>query len=60
MGYGKTLMDYVNDYAREINIDLVILMTNKYMPSYKFYNKIGFTTTEQFVFMFNQVPEKLI
>ena len=54
-GYGKALMDYVNDYTGKNSIELIILMTNKYMPSYKFYNKIGFTTTGQFVFMFNQV-----
>jgi aminoglycoside 6'-N-acetyltransferase I len=58
MGHGNKLMNHVNEHAQKNGIDLVILMTNKYMPSYKFYNKIGFTTTEQFVFMFNQITEK--
>jgi aminoglycoside 6'-N-acetyltransferase I len=55
MGYGQKLMDHCNTYATQNHLEILVLMTNKYMPSYKFYNKIGYTTTEQFVFMFKQV-----
>jgi GNAT superfamily N-acetyltransferase len=55
-GYGKKLMEYCNQYARAQQVELLILMTNKYMPAYKFYNTIGYTTTEQYVFMFKQLP----
>jgi ribosomal protein S18 acetylase RimI-like enzyme len=55
MGYGKILMDHCNTYANDNKLEILVLMTNKYMPSFKFYNKIGYTTTEQFIFMFKQV-----
>jgi aminoglycoside 6'-N-acetyltransferase I len=55
MGYGKALMDHCVDYACQNNLAIVVLMTNKYMPSFKFYNKIDYITAEQFVFMFKQV-----
>lgn len=54
-GYGKKLMEHCNQYAKQNNIGIVFLMTNKYMPSYKFYEKTDYTTIEQFVFMFKQV-----
>ncbi|MES2379322.1 MAG: GNAT family N-acetyltransferase [Bacteroidota bacterium] len=55
MGYGKALMDHCTTYANDNELKILVLMTNKYMPSFKFYNKIGYTTTEQFTFMFKQV-----
>jgi len=58
MGYGKTLIQHCEQYAAERNIGTMILMTNKYMPSYQFYNKLEYTATEQFVLMFKQVSRK--
>jgi aminoglycoside 6'-N-acetyltransferase I len=58
MGYGKRLLAFCEEYAAEMNINTVILMTNKYMPAYSFYNKANYTTTEQFVFMFKQPKGK--
>jgi len=55
MGYGKKLLDFCDQYARDKQIESIVLMTNKYMPAYNFYNKAGYTTTEQYVFMFKQV-----
>ncbi len=55
-GYGKKLLDFCDKYAAEQQMESIILMTNKYMPSYAFYNKLDYTTTEQYVFMFKQVP----
>jgi GNAT superfamily N-acetyltransferase len=57
MGYGRKLMDYCNEYASQNNLEIMMLMTNKYMPSYKFYDRISFTTADQFVFMFKPVSE---
>jgi GNAT superfamily N-acetyltransferase len=54
-GYGKQLMEFCSTYAKQQEAELLILMTNKYMPAYKFYDKIGYTTTEQYVFMFKQL-----
>ncbi|MGF7039431.1 GNAT family N-acetyltransferase [Mucilaginibacter lappiensis] len=54
-GYGKRLMEFCSAYAKEQDAELTILMTNKYMPAYKFYNKIGYLTAEQYVFMFKQL-----
>lgn len=55
MGYGKKLLESCNQYAINKKIGSIVLMTNKYMPAYNFYDKTSFTTTEQFVFMFKQV-----
>jgi aminoglycoside 6'-N-acetyltransferase I len=54
-GHGKKLLDHCDKYAAENDLTTVVLMTNKYMPAYNFYNKIGYTATEQYVFMFKQV-----
>ncbi|WPU95687.1 GNAT family N-acetyltransferase [Mucilaginibacter sabulilitoris] len=54
-GYGKRLMQFCSDKAKERGAELIVLMTNKYMPAYQFYNKINYTTTEQYVFMFKQL-----
>jgi len=55
MGYGKKLLDFCDRYANENQMELLILMTNKYMPAYNFYTKSGYITTEQYVFMFKQL-----
>ncbi|HWZ15390.1 MAG TPA: GNAT family N-acetyltransferase [Mucilaginibacter sp.] len=54
-GYGKKLLDFCDQYANENGIELLILMTNKYMPAYQFYTKSGYINTEQYVFMFKQL-----
>ncbi|MHB8209253.1 GNAT family N-acetyltransferase [Mucilaginibacter sp.] len=54
MGYGKKLLGFCEQYAAENQIESIVLMTNKYMPSYDFYDNIGYITTEQYVFMFKQ------
>jgi GNAT superfamily N-acetyltransferase len=55
MGYGKRLLNHFYDYAADNNINTVVLMTNKYMPSYNFYLKDDYIDTEQYVFMFKQI-----
>jgi len=58
MGYGKKLLGFCEQYAIEKQIESIILMTNKYMPSYNFYDNIGYMTTEQFIFMFKPMLRK--
>jgi GNAT superfamily N-acetyltransferase len=54
LGYGKKLMIFCNQYAHDNQIELMALMTNQYMPAFKFYNQIGYTAADQYVFMFKQ------
>jgi len=51
-GYGKMLLDYCDRYAADNQLSSIVLMTNKYMPSFGFYDKNGYTTAGQYVFMF--------
>jgi aminoglycoside 6'-N-acetyltransferase I len=55
-GYGKTLLVHCDQFAREQQISSIVLMTNKFMPSYMFYEKNDYLTTQQYVFMFKQTP----
>lgn len=54
MGYGKKMLKHCDQYAAANQISSLVLMTNKYMPSFKFYEKEGYTATEQYIFMFKQ------
>lgn len=54
-GYGKKLIAETENYCRENEIEMITLMTNKFMPAIKFYNTIDFTKVDQYVFMFKQV-----
>jgi len=38
MGYGKLMLKHCDQYAAAHQISSIVLMTNKYMPSYKFYD----------------------
>lgn len=51
-GYGKRLLDYTENYAREQGYEVLTLMTNKYMPAMKFYSGINYIHAEHFVFLF--------
>ena len=55
LGYGKVLMLKAEDYCKQNKLAMVTLMTNKLMPSMKFYESIGYTRVDQFVFLFKQV-----
>ncbi|MGZ3812145.1 MAG: GNAT family N-acetyltransferase [Mucilaginibacter sp.] len=54
-GYGKLMLDHCEGYAKKEGYEFVSLMTNKYMPAYKFYNNLDYIHSEHFVFMFKQV-----
>jgi len=51
-GYGKSLLDHAEDYAREQGYEVITLMTNKHMPAFQFYNHIDYLQAEHFVFLF--------
>ncbi|HEX3385523.1 MAG TPA: GNAT family N-acetyltransferase [Mucilaginibacter sp.] len=51
-GYGKKLLSYTEDYARDKGYEVVTLMTNKHMPAFQFYNHIDYLQAEHFVFLF--------
>ena len=52
LGYGQMLLDHAEKYAKEQGFDVITLITNKYMPSMKFYTNINYIHAEQFVFLF--------
>jgi N-acetylglutamate synthase-like GNAT family acetyltransferase len=54
-GYGKKLMSYCEEYAKENQIELLALMTNKYLPAFDFYENLDFIAADQYVFMFKQL-----
>ena len=41
-GYGKLLLKKAEEYARQYNLERLILMTNKFMPALEFYNRNDF------------------
>jgi ribosomal protein S18 acetylase RimI-like enzyme len=55
LGYGKLLMQKAEDYCNENSIEMITLMTNKFMPAMKFYENIDFVKVDQYIFMFKQV-----
>lgn len=53
-GYGKALMNYAEQYARDNGLGTITLMTHKFMPSMKFYEGINFVHAQPFVILFKQ------
>ena len=54
-GYGKKLMEYCEQYCKDKGIEMVNLMTNKFMPAYNFYINNDYIKVDQYVFMFKQI-----
>lgn len=57
-GYGKALMNYAEQYALENGLGTITLMTHKYMPSMKFYEKLDYVHALPFVILFKQMGGK--
>ena len=55
LGFGKKLIQHTEDYCKDNCIEMITLMTNKFMPALKFYDAIDFVKVDQFVFMFKQI-----
>jgi aminoglycoside 6'-N-acetyltransferase I len=51
-GYGKQLLDHIENYSRGQGYEVITLMTNKHMPAFQFYNHVDYIQAEHFVFMF--------
>lgn len=54
-GYGKLLMDRAEELSKELGLGGVTLLTNKYHPAAKFYEKINYTVAEHVIFMYKEV-----
>lgn len=55
MGYGKLLIEHAEEFARENELEVITLMTNKYMPAYNFYDNNDFIHAEHFAILFKPV-----
>jgi len=54
-GYGKMLMDQVEELSKELGLGGVTLLTNKYHPAKSFYKKNGYEVAEPVIFMYKKV-----
>lgn len=54
-GYGNILLQHLERYIKEKKLAGFTLLTNKYMPAVKFYDKNGFTKAEHVLFMYKEV-----
>lgn len=54
-GYGKQLLQHAATYAKQNGMNVLALMTNKYMPAYEFYLKNDFLSADQFTFLFKMI-----
>jgi GNAT superfamily N-acetyltransferase len=54
-GVGKRLMHDCMQFAKDNHIGLSVLMTNRFAPAFEFYERQGYTVTEQYIFMFKQL-----
>ena len=51
-GYGKKLMEYANDYLKNLGVKSLMLWTRKDANAYKFHLKNGFIEDENMAVMF--------
>ncbi|SDM80868.1 GNAT family N-acetyltransferase [Acetanaerobacterium elongatum] len=54
-GYGAAMLKYAEDYIKSKGLAGFTLLTNRYMPAPRFYEKNGFTTAEHVMFMYKEV-----
>lgn len=54
-GYGKLLMNQVEDVSKELGLGGVTLLTNKNHPAKLFYEKKGYAMAQDVVFMYKEV-----
>ena len=50
-GIGKTLLRYVEDYAKKEKIKAILFTTNKKSNAVKFYKKLGYKTEKDKIYM---------
>ena len=51
-GHGRALLGAVEEYAKSRGLAGVTLLTNKYMPAKRFYERDGYVLAEHVVFMY--------
>lgn len=54
-GCGKQLLQFIEQYIKDNKLAGITLLTNKYMPALKFYNKNEFTNAEHVIFMYKEI-----
>lgn len=54
-GYGKLLMDKVEELSKELGLGGVTLLTNKNYPAKLFYERNGYVMAETIVFMYKEI-----
>jgi len=54
-GYGKKLLNHVENYAMDEGYEVITLMTNKHMPAFEFYQHLDYIHAEHFVFLFKPI-----
>jgi aminoglycoside 6'-N-acetyltransferase I len=54
-GYGKKLLKLCEGYAVTDHIELLGLMTNKYLPAFGLYEGMEYIAADQYIFMFKQI-----
>jgi len=54
-GYGRALINEIENIAKEMNIKMIIATTAKQMPSYLFYQNIGFIDNQSTIGLYKMV-----
>jgi aminoglycoside 6'-N-acetyltransferase I len=54
-GFGKALMNHMEQYAAGNNIKTITLMTHKFMPAMGFYENNNFLHAQPFVLLFKNI-----
>lgn len=54
-GFGKLLLNHAEEYARNNDLGVITLLTNKYMPVMKFYDSNNFIHAQPFVMLFKKI-----
>jgi len=54
-GYGNTLLQHIEEYIKKKKLAGFTLLTNRFMPSVKFYEKNDFVKAEHVLFMYKEV-----
>ena len=54
-GYGKRLLNYLENYCKENGLAGTTLLTNRYMPAKNFYEKNGYALADHVIFLYKEV-----
>ncbi|SCW26341.1 aminoglycoside 6'-N-acetyltransferase I [Ruminococcaceae bacterium YRB3002] len=53
-GYGMKFFELIEDHLRNMGIHQIFLMTDRHMPAYDFYRKLGFSEVTELVSLFKE------